>query len=230
MFTLFPYWDVSWLVAVVFTLGSVLWVINAFFVWLPLVQPTTEFPGEIAVAGGWSAFLGATIFELGSVLLMIEAVNANRTGCFGWALEQVVEDLEGEKTKIRAKPGGCEHHHVNRKNFVGQGPAEGALSKPTTEENTAKASASQPSLDNNATSSDRRTWQWYPSWHDLKKHYLFELGFLACSFQMFGATVFWISGFTAIPQIQAMLPNQAALNEGYWVPQIVGGTGFIISR
>jgi hypothetical protein len=32
-------------------------------------------------------------------------------------------------------------------------------------------------------------------------HYLHELGFLACSAQMFGATIFWISGFTALPGI-----------------------------
>lgn len=43
----YPYWDVSWLVALIFTLGSCVWVINAFFVFLPLVQPKTEF-GSVA--------------------------------------------------------------------------------------------------------------------------------------------------------------------------------------
>ena len=32
MFTYFPVWDVSWLVAVTFTVGSMVWVINGFFV------------------------------------------------------------------------------------------------------------------------------------------------------------------------------------------------------
>ena len=68
------------------------WCINAFFVWLPLQDPSTEFPGEIANAGGITAFIGATIFELGSILLMIEAVNENRADCFGWALEEVLEE------------------------------------------------------------------------------------------------------------------------------------------
>ena len=67
MFTTYPYWDVSYLVAVVFTLGSVCWCVNAFFVWLPLVRPSTEFHDEILSAGGISAFVGATIFELGSI-------------------------------------------------------------------------------------------------------------------------------------------------------------------
>jgi hypothetical protein len=119
MFSTYPYWDVSYLVAVVFTLGSVVWCINAFFVWLPLQDPSTEFPGEIADAGGWTAFVGATIFEFGSVLLMIEAVNENRADCFGWALEEVLE----EEGLIRLKPHGCTHHHKNKGNLVGKGKA-----------------------------------------------------------------------------------------------------------
>jgi hypothetical protein len=92
MFSTYPYWDVSYLVAIIFTLGSVVWCINAFFVWLPLQDPSTEFSGEITDAGGITAFIGATIFEIGSVLLMIEAVNENRADCFGWALEEVLEE------------------------------------------------------------------------------------------------------------------------------------------
>lgn len=92
MFSTYPYWDVSYLVAIIFTLGSVVWCINAFFVWLPLQDPSTEFPGEIANAGGITAFIGATIFEFGSILLMIEAVNENRADCFGWALDEVLEE------------------------------------------------------------------------------------------------------------------------------------------
>ena len=78
-----PYWDISWLVAIIFTLGSAVWVINAFFAYLPLAQPSTLFKNEALVGGGISAFVGATIFEIGSVLLMIEAVNENQSGCFG---------------------------------------------------------------------------------------------------------------------------------------------------
>lgn len=79
----YPYWDISWLVATIFTLGSVVWIINAFFAYLPLAQPRTLFSNEVLVGGGVSAFVGATIFEIGSVLLMMEAVNENKAGCFG---------------------------------------------------------------------------------------------------------------------------------------------------
>ena len=88
----YPYWDVSWLVATIFTLGSVVWVINAFFAYLPLVQPSTLFKNEVLVGGGVSAFVGATIFEIGSVLLMVEAVNENQAGCFGMCTLKQVDD------------------------------------------------------------------------------------------------------------------------------------------
>lgn len=121
MFTTYPYWDVSYLVAIIFTLGSLCWCFNAFFVWLPLQDPSTEFNNEISVAGGVTAFIGATIFEVGSVLLMIEAVNENRSDCFGWALQEALE----EKGLMRLRPDHdhCAHHHSNKGNFVGKGKA-----------------------------------------------------------------------------------------------------------
>ena len=65
-----------------------------------------------------TAFIGATIFEVGSVLLMIEAVNENRAGCFGWALERALES--GGKIRLRPDGDGCRHHHTNKKNLVGK--------------------------------------------------------------------------------------------------------------
>lgn len=119
MCTNYPVWDVSYLVAIIFTLGSMVWVVNAFFVWLPLQDPSTEFDDEILSGGGISAFIGATIFEIGSVLLMIEAINENRAACFGWAVEEVLE----ERGLVRLRPDGCTHHHSNKKNLVGKGSA-----------------------------------------------------------------------------------------------------------
>ena len=123
LITQYPYWDVSYLVAIIFTIGSVVWVFNAFFVWLPLVRPDTEFKNEVLVGGGTTAFIGATIFEIGSILLIIEAVNENRSGCFGWALHQVIDEhLGNQRRLIRVSPDrdGCSHHHMNRRNLVGK--------------------------------------------------------------------------------------------------------------
>lgn len=224
MLTQFPYWDISWLVAVIFTLGSCVWVINAFFVWLPLVQPSTEFNNEILVGGGVTAFIGATIFELGSILLMFEAFNENREGCFGWALEEVVGDTIAKRIRVRPDKDGCRHHHTNKKNLLGKGTVKGS------------SASVQSSIDspqdvekNDAVQSTGRTWVWIPSWHDLTTHYFRELGFLASLSQFCGATIFWISGFTALPGINDNLSSQALLDGVYWTPQIVGGTGFIVS-
>jgi hypothetical protein len=78
-------------------------------------------------------------------------------------------------------------------------------------------------------SKNARTWTWWPSWYELKTHYIKEVGFLACSTQMFGATIFWISGFTALPPIYNRLTTLAAQNGAYWAPQVIGGSGFIVS-
>ncbi|KAK4944273.1 hypothetical protein LTR10_016386 [Elasticomyces elasticus] len=215
-FTYFPVWDISWLVAFIFTLGSVVWVLNGFFVWLPVVAPSTEFDNEIYVGGGVTAFLGAIIFfEFGSILLFFEAVNTNNSGCFGWAVEQLVEEKEGGQPKFRlsASVDHCRHHHQNRRNFVGKSSyrlaEEAQLRKQTTKEG--------------------KSWMWFPSWHDLRTHYLHELGFLAGISQLTGATIFGVAGFTALPGIQNHLTPQWRLNAAYWIPQVVGGTGFIVS-
>ncbi|MCJ1282609.1 hypothetical protein MMC26_001934 [Xylographa opegraphella] len=223
MCTQFPYWDVSWLVAIVFTLGSVIWCINGCFVWLPDVAPSSEFPTEIVQGGGITAFIGATVFEIGSVLLMVEAVNDNRTGCFGWAVEQVLE--EG-RTRLRPSRNECCHHHTNPKNFVGKG----VVSKAETALSSASSEASANVHGDKAAQDTReaRSWQWFPSAHELKMHYLRDIGFLACSSQMFGASVFWISGFTALPGINNKM-SQGLLDGIYWTPQVVGGMGFVVS-
>lgn len=212
MFTVFKPWDISWLVAQIFVWGSVVWVINSFFAFLPLMDPSTEFNGESLYAGGITAFIGAIVFfETGSILLMIEAVNENNAGCFGWAVEKLVEGEEekvsGSVVAIRPRKDGCTHHHQNKRNLIGDGVAS------TDEGDDRKA---------------QRNWNWAPTWQELKTHYFHELGFLACLAQFTGATIFGISGFTALPGILNHL-NQRVENGVFWVPQIVGGTGFIVS-
>ncbi|OAA50525.1 integral membrane protein [Metarhizium rileyi] len=211
--TYFPVWDISWLVGFMFTCGSVIWVINAFFAWLPLAVPATEFLGESYYGGGITAFVGAILFfEVGSVLLLLEAVNANNAACFGWAVEQILEDGNGTpKQRVVVSRNHCRHHHQNRRNLVG-------MSSPA---------ASLPEASRGVET--RKHWQWFPAWHDLRTHYLHELGFLAGSAQLFGATVFGISGITALPGIIDHLVPQWRLNAAYWIPQVIGGSGFIVS-
>lgn len=209
MLTYYPIWDISFDVAFIFTIGSVIWVINAFFVWLPLVRPDSEFKNEELYGGGITAFIGATIFELGSFLLMAEAVNENRSGCFGWALERALSH-DGERfdsVGLRPSRSDCTHHHSNKSNLIGKGH-NGSIKH--------DHSVATPS------------WVWWPTYHDLRTHYVHSLGFLASLSQLFGATVFWISGLTALPGIYNHMSRPITIIF-YWTPQVIGGTGFIIS-
>lgn len=199
MLTCFPYWDISYLVAITFFFASATWILNSFFLWLPLEAPETEFPGEIRIGGGVSAFVGATLFELGALLLMIEAFNADRLGCFGWELERF-SDPEQSREMIRIRPDlqNCIHHHRDKSRLFG------------------------------IRNADESGWHWLPSWHTFRTQCLKESGFLA-SFAMFcGTSIFWISGFTALPGIIEHL-SQEALNAIYWTPQIAGSCGFVVS-
>jgi len=69
---------------------------------------------------------------------------------------------------------------------------------------------------------ENQKWIWWGSrWQ--------EIGFLASAIQMFAASVFWIATITGIPGVINM--GNVGLTDGiFWVPQVVGGTGFIIAR
>jgi hypothetical protein len=204
MFTKYPFWDISYDVATIFTIGSVIWVINACFVYLPLVQPSSEFKNEELYGGGISAFIGATVFEIGSVLLMLEAVNENKTGCLGWAIERVLSQEKGSG-HLQASKATCTHHHFNKGNLVGKGR--------------------DTSLTSSSTS---KSWVWFPSMTELRTQYIHDLGFIASFAQLIGATIFWVSGFTALPGIYDHMSRPVTIIF-YWTPQVLGGTGFIIS-
>jgi hypothetical protein len=209
MFTYYPIWDVSFDVAFVFTLGSFIWVINAFFVWLPLVRPATEFNDESLYGGGITAFLGATVFEVGSFLLMAEAVNENRAGCFGWAMSQAYSHGEQIAGGAVLEPAAahCTHHHLNKRNLFGTG---------------------SHAVSRNDTEPQDRSWVWWPSTQELRSHYLHSLGFLASFSQLCGASIFWVAGLTALPGIYDRMSRPITI-AFYWTPQVLGGLGFIIS-
>lgn len=206
----YPVWDVSYDVAAIFTLGSAVWVLNGFLVLLPTTNPASSWAGESTWGGGVSAAVGASIFEFGSVLLMLEAVNENRSDCFGWALQEALEEggesyQEAWHVLLRKERDQCRHHHRNRRRFLAtRKGVEGGT---------------DVGLEDNDNTRTARRWTWWPSWYELRTHYLREIGFLACLSQMIGATVFWISGFTGLPQVLGTL-SVPAENGIYWLPQV----------
>jgi hypothetical protein len=119
------------------------------------------------------------------------------------------EDVE--QVTLMPSKSHCTHHHANKHNLVG---------------NSSKL-ASGPSP-KHAHNSSARSWVWWPSNEELRTHYLHSLGFLASLAQLFGATVFWISGLTALPGIYNHMSRPITIIF-YWTPQVVGGLGFIVS-
>ncbi|WVQ87588.1 hypothetical protein IAS59_001314 [Cryptococcus gattii] len=68
-------------------------------------------------------------------------------------------------------------------------------------------------------------WWGKPMWHDM--------GYIAAIVQLFAATVFWVSTLTGLPGV---IPGYASgggstaiIDVFFWTPQVVGGTGFIVS-
>ena len=59
-----------------FTIGSISWVINGFFVFLPILGTVSDANLE---AEGWTAWVGGTIFEIGGILMVLESLNRKHT-------------------------------------------------------------------------------------------------------------------------------------------------------
>ncbi|RPD56551.1 hypothetical protein L226DRAFT_480446 [Lentinus tigrinus ALCF2SS1-7] len=183
-------WDLSFWIAVVFVLGSAAWIINGFFLFLPLLNIGTD----SFTASAWSAFAGGTLFEVGSYLMYVEALNAGHEELFAPALWELVAHGSGT---------------------VSDPPS------PDSQSDTAEKGLT-------GAERGRRTfkfrWIGIGSWR--------ELGFLACFVQMLAATVFWVSTITGIPNVISGLPEDpptAITDVFFWTPQVIGGTGFIIS-
>lgn len=77
--------------------------------------------------------------------------------------------------------------------------------------------------------SQQQRWIWFPSYEDLRTHYLHDLGFLACTSLMVGCIVFWIGGIASLPAIYTHLNTPTELIGAYWAPQLIGGICFIVS-
>ncbi|KAJ7253761.1 hypothetical protein B0H12DRAFT_1071425 [Mycena haematopus] len=168
------YWNISWWVSIAFTVGSIVWVINGFISFLPFVNTHVA---KDDVGGGWTAWLGATIFEFGSILGLWEAWNRDDTTDFGRNVKKLLhsELPDDPENNIDSTPG-------------------------------------------SETPPPKQKWIWFST--DGK--YFHELGFLAAFVQYWAATIFWISGFTAIPTVQtAIMPKQGLLDGVFWTPQVL---------
>lgn len=95
MFTIFPVRDPTYLVAVIFALGSLDLVIDAFFDLLPLAAPESRFETQETIAIPSTVLIGSILFFLAGIFDIFGALNADR-GTF-----ETTKSPEGLTTKYR---------------------------------------------------------------------------------------------------------------------------------
>ncbi|KAK8844803.1 hypothetical protein IAR55_006653 [Kwoniella newhampshirensis] len=214
--------DVSFWIAVAFFLGSAVWVINGYLVWFPILRPQLATPVFSKTAAA-TAFIGGTIFEIGSYLMVVEALDRGRETNFGTALGQVLHHRR--KTPSHTS---LSLEEVN--SHVEHQPTRTS----TTSSGTIQANGGAFGDKGRSTDEDGVDWPtgakgfvWWgkPMWHDL--------GYLAAIVQLFAATIFWVSTLTGLPGV---IPgysdgagSKAIIDIFFWTPQVIGGCGFIVS-
>eukprot|EP01117_Protostelium_nocturnum_P006669 TRINITY_DN2400_c0_g2_i1.p1 TRINITY_DN2400_c0_g2~~TRINITY_DN2400_c0_g2_i1.p1 ORF type:complete len:359 (+),score=101.58 TRINITY_DN2400_c0_g2_i1:110-1186(+) len=80
--------NISWWVAVGFTIGSSIWVANGFYIFLPIQNESIPYYEGAAL---WTAFAGGTVFQVASLLAIFEAL--------GSQAEQVDENHHKKKKR-----------------------------------------------------------------------------------------------------------------------------------
>ena len=95
MFTIWPYRDANWVIAILFVIGSISFTINSFFGLLLALAPETLFPNEMELAVPLTNLFGALMFVSGGALTLVAGWNADK-GTF----EPVTIDADDGTTKV----------------------------------------------------------------------------------------------------------------------------------
>ncbi|ORY23280.1 hypothetical protein BCR39DRAFT_566903 [Naematelia encephala] len=195
--------DISFWVAVSFTFGSMVWVVNGFVVWFPILRPsldTTAFTNTSSA----TAFIGGTVFLVGSYLMVVEA------------LDRYVFSTLGRESQFGTALGELLHYHRNHP------------SGSSTSVNKEQSPERDDSIGHEVkVVLGASGWVWWgkPLWHDM--------GYLAAVVQLFAATIFWISTLTGLPGVIKGFStgdgSKAIIDVFFWTPQVIGGSGFIVS-
>jgi len=229
--TVVAWWDVSWWIGILFCFGSLCSITAGVLQWLPTAYPSIEFLTDPFVIAGTIGFIRAIIFLLGGMLLVVEAVNANQSDCFGWALK---EALNSNRDSARL---------------------------PSTDEEQGTGSGTQPAETTSDVQPDRRNcthfnnpdrikykimhikqfkvevrpspgcaqaWKWWPTWQDVRVHYRHEIGFIANLILFIGTAVFLITNILNLPGVYERLP-QGVLHGLYYPSFLLGALSFLVS-
>lgn len=167
MGTVFAFTDISYLTAVSLTLGVVALLINAILSIIPYSDPRWVQPTGLALGQGILAVVGCCFFFVSSFLSFVEAVNANRRGCFGWRREHMsYHDANDASLEHGAVTRMVPDWDIVRKtnnfgNLFGHSSHSDAENRST--DNLCGASTKD-------SGQDKNQWRWFPTNRELWKH------------------------------------------------------------
>lgn len=206
-------------------------------------------PGIAKYAIGVFFFVGAMLYQLGATIAYLEAVN---DGSFhGSAMKRFLEGHEDDKKrmldeKIKHTFGHLNPLHEKKRHDQEKAEHEEAMKvdpelgwKSVPKRALRKGSA-YPLVANRVPrrggvdlgepeegeTHEYLEWRWWPTWHAWRYHHIYEIGYVACSIQLFGATLYSWCGLDSIHGISTnMTTNQ--YYGFYWTPEIVGSCCFL---
>ncbi len=73
------------------------------------------------------------------------------------------------------------------------------------------------------------TWRWWPTLGALRTHHIYEVGFIACTIQLFGATLYSWCGLVSLRGISSEWTANATWYGGYWFPEVFGSCCFLFA-
>ncbi|WWC57546.1 uncharacterized protein I303_100078 [Kwoniella dejecticola CBS 10117] len=202
--------DITFWLAVAFTLGSTVWVVNGFLVFLPILRPSLDTKAYTNSASA-TAFLGGSIFEVGAYLGILEVVDRGREIHLDSSFGKILHHRRKQHPQSTINPTKLNSQQSNVSDSLpsSRDTSQDELPNPSKQRKTEK----------------KFLWWGKPMWHDM--------GYLAAIIQFFAATIFWVSTLTGLPGV---IPgysdgggSQAIIDIFFWTPQVIGGTGFIIS-
>lgn len=242
----FPYWDMAFWSGWSYSWGSVLFIIDSAWAWKDVAEPESQ-PESLTKWGSpLCFFFGALLYQLGATMAYFEAVN---DGSFqGSAMQRFLDGNEEDSKKmldekIHAFFGHLKPHLHHRHGEKGAGeavhsvdPEAGWKAKDRNERPgsiypSGKAPAPRRGgIDfgesQEGTTKVYTTWRWWPTWHALRTHHVYEIGYLACAIQLFGATLYGITGVVDLPGILTSLAHWQK-EAAFWIPQIVASVCFV---
>lgn len=229
MFTRFPWRDMSWMVGVTFAIGSAFFIVNGFFLLLPLTNPSTNFDSELYWTGATS-LVGGVIFILGGFAGILEALNLNRGGQVT-VIEGIVVD--GDTSDMEMKSDEEAQRQINKavapfRDSTMDFPLRQTRTLPS---NNSPISSAANNNSNATTATlpalyGSSAFIFWPNTPQLRTIYFRDLCFIAAIIQSIGTFIFMIAIITAFPGV-IDLTNVTLFYTANLLPATLGGVLFI---